>query len=305
MKYSIYIILCLLSTFSSVSFAASEIGDCELFKQWINKIDMQGTEKYTNIYPHKNIETAVNNLRSYCCKVQHEESLCKSSNNTREDESETYAYSNKLYDHLIDVGFRALDGDPSLYHQQPLLQLGDKNGEQRYTTITELATNVNGAIPLKIRKEYGTYWWFKENGEFVYNLNEEKDCKNNSEQYKDFNERWNTSPTDEKAIPLAAKYLITCHITQCIQAPWYQSEPWDFSLCKALAIKRIKSESSYVQIQMVQQWLAGLLTNFEAYTEWYFIQDRFQKLLEKINEMNAGLTHVNNKVSEMTKMCSS
>ena len=305
MKYFFYIILYLLLTFSSVSFAASEIGDCELFKQWINTVDMQGVEKYRNIYPYDNIKVAINNLRSYCCKVQHEESLCKSSNNTREDESETYAYSNKLYDHLIDVGFRALDGDTSLYHQQPFLQLGDKNGEQRYTMITELATNVNGAIPLKIRKEYGTYRWFKENGAFFYNLNEEKDCKNNSEQYKDFDERWNTSPTDEKAIPLAAKYLITCHITQCIQAPWYQSEPWDFSLCKALAIKRIKSESSYVQILMVQQWLAGLLTNFEAYTEWYFIQDRFQKLLEKINEMNAGLTHVNNKVSEMTKMCSS
>jgi len=53
----------------------------------------------------------------------------------------------------------------------------------------------------------------------VYNLSEEKDCKDNSNQYKDFNERWNNSVSDEKAIPLAAKYLITCHITQCIQAP--------------------------------------------------------------------------------------
>jgi hypothetical protein len=118
---------------------------------------MQGTEKYKKIYPYDNIKVAVNNLRSYCCKVQDEKSLCKSSNNTREDESTTYAYSNKLYDHLIDVGFRALDGDPDLYHQEPLLQLGDKNGAQRYTAMTELATNVNGAIPLKIRKDYGTY----------------------------------------------------------------------------------------------------------------------------------------------------
>lgn len=28
------------------------------------------------------------------------------------------------------------------------------------------------------------------------------------------------------------------------------------------------------------------------------------RLLEKITEMNAGLTHINSKVSEMTKMCS-
>ena len=72
-----------------------------------------------SIYNKELTSIARNNLRSYCCKnkktlIIDSEIQCK---NTL---SETYVDSPRLYDHLIDVGMRYLDGDEKLQYPDPI-----------------------------------------------------------------------------------------------------------------------------------------------------------------------------------------
>jgi hypothetical protein len=76
------------------------------------------------------------------------------------------------------------------------------------------------------------------------------------------------------------------------------------SACQSLVTQRIIWERDYVQWLLLYQSSLGLATNFEAYALWYINHDKFDTLLEKIVMMSKWLGFVNNKVNEMTKVCS-
>lgn len=313
-NYHIIIILLWIlwtSLWYSVQAADEDLGDCALLDNnttLANFIDSSFV--IDTIYPKANRAIAVQNLKKYCCSQFDEEGQARWWNCQKEKNSDPFAYSNYLYDHLVDVWFRALDGNTSLAYPG---QVMDPLGTQRYhklhgdNTNPWYANNPLGAIPLQVRKEFWLLWWISERWSVSYNLNEFISPNDNKAQYKEYISKRSTLPNEgdsaENSIGLASRYFIICHLSQQITLNSSKERNW-FSACKKLAKKRINDENAFVQYLLTAQGVTALMSNFNAYTQWYLVQGEMNRLLEKITEMNAGLTHINNKVSEMTKMCS-
>lgn len=298
-------VLCISSVLLGYAFADGELlGDCSLFQgQSSFSVPFVDSFIIDAIYPSENRKIAVENLRAYCCWESNLKEWLQCAN----IKSKNFAYSNQLYDHLVDVGFRALDWDPDLqYEWQVLDTVWTDRFKKLYNEENWYAINPLWEVPLKIRKDFGTYWGLQENWSVQYDLNEFKNPKDNTDQYSKYIEKREKIPTDEttdESIGLASRYLIICHIAQSLhpQQPRYTA---GFDSCKKIALERIHGEIAYVQYLLSHQWITALMANFNAYTQWYLVQSEMNRLLEKITEMNAGLTHINSKVSEMTKMCS-
>jgi hypothetical protein len=255
-------------------------GDCKLLKtQWYYN-------EYTSIYPEKLIEIAQKHLLAFCCSNKKEyltnQNICKNIT------SDTYVDSPRLYDHLIDLGMRYLDGDSNLqYPQAPL----DKQGEERRKWVTEYG-KPTGWIPLELQTKYTQYrWTMIEDFDIIDST---KDCEKRDVKFAEYN-------TNRDTLSLAKKYFVLCELNSCMVDGEKNNR---ISACQSLVTERIIGERNYVQWLLLHQSTLALSTNFEAYALWYINHDKFMKLLEKIVMMSKWFGFVNNKVNEMTKTCS-
>lgn len=242
---------------------------------------------YTAIYPEQLIKTAQQHLIAYCCANKKEyidnQNICKDTT------SDTYVDSPRLYDHLIDLGMRYLDGDSNLqYPQAPL----DKQGEERRKWVTEYGDKPTGWIPLELQTKYTQYrWTMIEDFDIIDST---KDCEKRDVKFAEYNKNRDT-------LSLAKKYFVLCELNSCMVDSTKNNR---ISACQSLVTERIIGERNYVQWLLLHQSTLALATNFEAYALWYINHDKFTKLLEKIVMMSKWLGFVNNKVNEMTRMCS-
>jgi len=284
----------------SSSVRAAEDHDCGLFADDNIPIITTPNEQ---IYPQINITTAINNLKSYCCQ----NNLLLSQQCVNHT-AYGFADSPRLYDHLIDVGFTRLDGEPKLYYQtrdyrnNEISMSIDPIAEQWRTRIDDQGWQVDGAIPINLWATYGRYRWFDEQGGFQF------DAKLTAQHCKDYDyialtEHRDVAPGDPHFIWLWERYFLVCHIANCLYPNAIGLET-DYQKCSTLAYQRIQSETDYVHLLAITQGMKWMMKIFNSYAQWYVIQDRFNTLFEEITEMNANLTHINNKVSEMTRICS-
>lgn len=243
--------------------------------------------KYTSLYPEKLIETAQQHLTAYCCTSKKEylntTTICENIT------SDPYVDSPRLYDHLIDLGMRYLDGDSDLqYSQAPL----DTKGKERRDFINEYGNNPTGWIPLELQNKYTQYrGTMVEDFDIIENW---KSCEQRAKVFSEYNQ-------NRDSISLAKKYFIMCELSSCMVDGKKNNR---ISACQSLVTERITGERNYVQWLLLHQGTLALATNFEAYALWYINHDLFATLLEKIVMMSKWLGFVNNKVNEMTKMCS-
>ncbi|MEI8091153.1 MAG: hypothetical protein WCG98_02655 [bacterium] len=128
------VVLC----FGGYSFAhdcklASEITDTSETTTY-NFINKLAGVNFEGIMPQVAVAKAVENLKKYCCVSKIiDESFCK---NFKDDTEQLYPQSAYLYDHLLDVAFRRLDGRADLaYGLSP-----DKDGEARRNLFNGFAT---------------------------------------------------------------------------------------------------------------------------------------------------------------------
>lgn len=77
-----------------------------------------------------------------------------------------------------------------------------------------------------------------------------------------------------------------------------------YATCTDLAAQRIIQEDQYVQAVIIHQEQQALATTFNAYARGYLNHHRLDALLEKIVMMAKGMGFVDNKVPELTRMCS-
>lgn len=243
--------------------------------------------KYTSLYPEKLIEIAQQHLTAYCCTSKKEylntTTICENIT------SDSYVDSPRLYDHLIDLGMRYLDGDSDLqYSQAPL----DTKGKERRNFVNEYGNNPTGWIPLELQNKYTQY-----RGTMVEDfdiIESWKSCEQRAKVFSEYNQNRNN-------ISLAKKYFVICELSSCMVNGEKNNR---ISACQSLVTERITGERNYVQWLLLHQGTLALATNFEAYALWHINHDMFTALLEKIVMMSKWLGFVNNKVNEMTKMCS-
>lgn len=251
-----------------------------------------GYSVYSAIYPKALLDIVQKNHNNYCCKnydgkiSSSVESYCKN------NPTDTYIDSPQVFDHLIDVGFRYLDGVKSLQYEGAAL---DKKGTERREKINAYGENPNGAIPLAIMNDYTTYWWDRNKDLDLIQSNNDT-CEASKIRFAKYNTEWDTTP-------LVEKYFVICELSACL-AGGNGSKNAYLSRCQDMAVGRIMNEDDYVQALLIHQWQQAISTNFNAYARSYVNNQRLNQLLEKIVTMAKGIGFVDSKVPEMTRMCS-
>ena len=151
--------------------------------------------KYTNVVPTEAFRQALINLKAYCCSQIL--SCTKAEKNNLPTKYPASAY---LFDHLIDITMRRLDGIPSLAYG---LKSVDPTALIRRNKITEIANSVPPNTPQakEIEALYKNYWTLHEG--------ETKNLYTVIEKYNDYN-------GEIPIISLADKYNTLCEITKMI-----------------------------------------------------------------------------------------
>jgi hypothetical protein len=104
---------------SDNTFAQSMINDCDRMVNYFNRTQSEIQQRYGFARSSKNMDIAFDNLRANCCQQKNilnnelSQQFCEA--NKARDTDGRFPKSLFLYDHLIDVAFRSLDGDEPIY----------------------------------------------------------------------------------------------------------------------------------------------------------------------------------------------
>jgi hypothetical protein len=287
MKKLIILWLSAVGILSLGQYAYADIGNCQ---DRNTSVVVWRYDTYQNMYPAWLIAIAQKNLKRYCCKYEFLDSPSTKEACERDD-TNTYIESPRLYDHLVDVGMRYIDGEEVL--QYPWWAVDTKWKEWR-KLVTEFWSNQNGGIPLDLRAKYAKAWGSAT--QHLYTDYRKTSCQDSKTRFVEYDSGRND------ALTLTQKYFILCEVSSCIVDETKNRYIW---VCKQMVEQKIKAENSYVQLLLIHQWAMALQNNFDAYAIWYVTHEKFWRLLEKIVMMSKWLWFINDKVSEMTKTCSS
>ncbi len=234
--------------------------------------------KYSAVFSKEDFNRAVDNLRAYCCNNYPEMPVCNLAN-----EVDDYPQSEYLYDHLVDVAFRKLDGFTwnYVYGLEPdILWLEWRK------IITKVSLSITWDIAGRIWEEYDKYRklkWYKYNSGFLLDYN------------------------NIEKVSLSDKYYFVCDIIKDLineDMIWREklSDVY-YDKCRAMAYKRIEDENLYVKTVMINASNQLLKSSFDAYLIKYFVQEKLSALKAKIVEfMNIFYTIY--KQAPASKSCS-
>jgi len=248
--------------------------DCNLVI-W-NEIDAQVNNYQTNyrwyikFLPVDAFKQALIHMKAYCC--------LNTISCTKEEKNNlptTYPESAYLYDHLIDINMRRLDGyAPLAYGLSP-----DPTGKERREKINELAEAPNGGTAKEIEDKYVLYRTKKRNDSIP-------------RRYEVILNQYNT---DIKTVSLLDKYDNLCNITKILYNKFQQTDNtiiWTtqdsksyLNACRNIVEKRVKREDKYVKIVMVQKTGKLLDEVTKAHTKKYFAEEKLMKLRNLIVEV--------------------
>lgn len=152
-KTSLGIIISMIAMIGG-AFADDTLNDCNIVteKEAIGSMRLYSIMNYSGVLPQEAFAKAILHLQAYCCnqkKIQCSATLVK-----KLPPEKTYPQSPYLFDHLIDVTMRRLDGVPGkLVYDLPV----DKAGKTRRDAITKLANNTNGEQASTVKEEFIKY----------------------------------------------------------------------------------------------------------------------------------------------------
>ena len=242
---------------------------------------------------------AIENLTAYCCKE-------KLYNNTKDKTVKEkrceweakeklpsfFADSAFLYDHIIDVRIRSLDGlkknesDPNTLY--PTL---DPTGIKRRGFIRTVAQNPNGEISSKILPKYTQYRGLKNDFNDIERRIEDFsswDVKKLANFLKDYR---NPPPEDNDItttlnVTLADKYNNICFLAANIyKSPAIRFNNTYYKACRQLIAHRVAQENLLVKSIIINQANQLLLKNLTKITNEQFAQDKLMNLLGTIGDV--------------------
>lgn len=248
-----------------------------------------------SIYPLETLVTAASNLQGYCCsRWSLSDAECTGA-------PDVYPDSSFLYDHILDVGLRRLDGseDGLLYNKDIM----EPSAQERYETINDHATNIDGIAPLLIQNDFAQFFW---NGDQQHNFPSISTLTTigNSAECQQYNK-------DISQASLKSYMLAQCDIAYCVYNDiqtinngisttdltyWYNT-------CKSIVEQRVNQELNFVQWVMLTQGDRMLNNSWESYTQDYIKDNRMTTLIESWTQHVSLLEIVNQKVDEWTKSC--
>lgn len=230
--------------------------------------------KYAHALPSNAFKRALINLKAYCC-TQILKKTCSSSD--IENIQEYYPQSAFFFDHVLDVAMRRLDGVTGLAYNESL----DPTGLERRTKVTEMANSANGMPANTIETEYIKYR--------TGHIDTTKNLNTVISGYKQNN---------LATLSLGDKYNTICEIVTEIYNKTFDNNAtiiWTntetnsfFNKCKAIVQERVKRETGYIRILMVQKSNQLYDETTKAYTKKYFMEEKMMalwNLIAKVKDM--------------------
>ena len=250
--------------------------DCALVNSRNDKVS--GISTNSDLLPEEAIKRVTKNLRAYCCEQKYLRNTVDANGNDiivcdQDKDIPTNGYfpqSTYLFDHLIDVMLRRLDGNENLIY--PDVPVHEK-GKERRELMRNYANNPDGNMPAAIVTSTNQYWNI-DNGVLHTLYNEVCDTAN--AYYK--NLRSNTPAARE--LPNAVK------------------------LCKELIREKTQYELMYARMIINLQANRMLGKSMTTHLVDYYANNRLMTLQSSIAEMVAAFTTVNRFVVEWTRQCS-
>ncbi len=258
--------------------AAGDNGDCGLVT---NDWDLSNTKAYTRftenfggeniegVVPAEAVSKALTNLKLACCmstSINKDASYCKAFKNGKD-----YPNSIYLYDQLLDVSLRRLDGNSELaYGLAP-----DPTGKAWRDFINTAAEEQDGASAQAILDRWHT------------DRSRSKILPDDisPQGISDFILNYNLANTT-----LADKYYNICNIVGTIYQQMNGGEAVNSNTqkaCQNLVNKRIADENNYTQIIIIKKSNELLHNTLQAYTQKYFVQEKMMVLLTLINKVKS------------------
>ncbi len=222
-----------------------------------------------NILNKQEIELAYQHLKNYCCDLDVlKDSECS-------DKWDNYASSPMLFDHLIDIWFRKLDGDSSVSYTKL-----DPDWKERFEQKKEIFLQKEWKIPEIIFQKFSSFW---------------KDPSNPSQNGK-----------------LLQKYYDLCNDIEKIYTRVPLSLSSDFAkeylnselACRKLVSQRYRKEVDLISTIMIKQGKNRLIHNMKKYAKDDFSEDLLMNLFEKFAKFRGYFAVVYSKIVEWTANCS-
>lgn len=253
-------------------------GDCGLITNTGDISNSKAYQSFTQNFGGKNIEgvlpaeaisQALINLKLACCtstSINKDAAFCASFKNKKD-----YPNSIYLYDQLLDVSIRRLDGDSNLaYGLEP-----DPTGKAWKEFITTAAESKDGASAQAILERWNT------------DRSRSKILPDDvSPQWiSDFILNYNLANTT-----LADKYYNVCTVIGNIYKQmngWVAVNTNTQKACQNLINKRIADENNYTQIIIIKKSNELLHNTLQAYTQKYFVQEKMMVLLTLMNKVKS------------------
>jgi hypothetical protein len=218
-------------------------------------------KEYKNILSTTGFKKALDNLKSFCCTKIIRKSCDKDMKNIKQP----YPESAYLFDHLVDVSMRRLDGITGLaYNISP-----DPTAMERRKKITEIASSPNGRTAKEIESLYTGYRTI------------------NSKNTKDIIKK---DYTDTKVVTLGDKYNNICTFMKEIYESTSNTAKTPignafFNGCRGLVKDRVKRETSYIKILMVEKSNQLFTEATKAYTKKHFVEEKLMALWNLVSKV--------------------
>lgn len=282
-------------------------GDCKMFSTNTDGIavpelasEILGNHQGSFVfYPEQNVLVALQHLHYYCCEkgeIEEENCVWLSFNDMY------YAQSFYLFDHLIEIGWRSLDGDANQQYPNATLS---PHGVEWFQIMRKMAIAVHGAIPWVVIAYYEKFRK-PEQWTFAMYIEEPRKTIKNSNFVKWFTKKYD----EEDWFGLKNKYLGMCFIVQVMSTElrWEtqtsnRNNKKVINSCLERANDRIKAEFDYVKQILIQQWANLVVSSLKNYADAYFVRGRMQELLQKFGDLQWLFVTVNQKFNEGTKQC--
>lgn len=220
-------------------------------------------KEYKIVLPDDAFNQALQNLKAYCCSQVVQGSCTQKE---KDNLPKLYPESPYLFDHLVDVSMRRLDGIDKLAYNLT----SDPTAKERRDYITKVANDPTGSQSSTIETTYKKYW--KENTETKKNM-------------ETFIANYNKDVT---TLSLEDKYDTLCGLMNAIYKKTQTKNPiiigsaWEnnsfLNGCQNIVQDRVKRENSYVKMIMIKKSNQLFDETTKAYTKKYFAEERITGL---------------------------
>lgn len=232
----------------------------------------EGMTEYHKFLSKEGFITIISNLKAYCCS----QNLIECSENEKANLPEkNYPESPYMFDHLIDMTMRRLDGIPSLAYGKDV----DPMAKFRRETIDAIAADPTGAQAMTVEDKFATYRSL-----------DRKKTKNIKERVLP-----NYDTTNTELLSLADKYNKLCEINkllykdiqdnQSIIVGEYSESNSFYRKCETMVRERIQRETQYTKLLMIQKSTQMLTETTKEYTKTHFVEEKLMGLRNLITKV--------------------